>query len=110
MKFKELLQLEKKENLVDLCRILGISGYARLNKSGLEELLFQSMNNKQFIKEKLDLFSESGIHLIDAILKTGKQPRLDDIKAGYLKKYPHQTFYANIKSFLSKIIQTLKYW
>ncbi len=96
MSFKDLLAaVELKGELEQICRTNEIPSFSRKDRAGLEEWVFQTMNNKQYIKDLLGGLPGSAVILLDQLLKNS---RLDEVKASFLKGHSSSTYYVNLRN------------
>lgn len=95
LSFKELLSnVDSREDLSDICRNNNIKNFAKKDRAGLEEWIFQTMNNKQYIKDLLDTLPESAVLLLDLLIK---ESGLDQAKGKFLASYSANTYHLNLR-------------
>jgi hypothetical protein len=97
MKLRNIFESYTKDELKMICRNLDLSGYVKLDKPGLVELLYQSMNNHQFFKELLGSVSDSCLFVLSLIAKSGKKGAVDKAKSSQIPNFSRQAFYNSLK-------------
>ncbi len=81
MTIKENLMQFNKSSLISLCKFLRLSGYSRLHKKEMAEMISSQLLSHQIAEKNLLFLNQKSTLLLEALLKKGKIPydHLDDM-------------------------------
>ncbi|MBN1216299.1 MAG: hypothetical protein JXA99_12770 [Candidatus Lokiarchaeota archaeon] len=99
MKLRDILNQYTIDELKAICMNLKISGYGRLDKQRLVELLDQSMSKKNFIIDLFKSLSDLCIYFISLISKTGRKEIIDKVKIADIPYFSLQMINDTLKKF-----------
>ena len=99
MKLRDILNQYTIDELKTICMNLRISGFGRLDKQRLVELLDQSINNRDFIIDLFKSLSELCIYFISLISKTGRNEIIDKVKIADIPSFSLQMINDTLKKF-----------
>jgi hypothetical protein len=99
MKLRDIFERYTRDELKLMCMNLNISGYMKLDKPKLVELIFQYMNNKDTFIELFKSLCDLCLFFLSLIGKVGKNETVDSTKKSYIRNFSLQTFNDNLKIF-----------
>lgn len=102
----EILVDKTVNNLLQICRTYGLSGYSRLRKDGLINLINQNINNPQFEEKIQDLIPQNGTvaFIFKALTQNSNEMEYSVLREEVLKNRSNSSFRSYFQILLTNFI------